>query len=188
MQRLASYWCGKVILSLFLVISLFSAHNAFGQRVVIKTNALEYCALTPNIALEARLSPKFSLQMGASAYPITTPINGYVFSNYRIEPELRYWFNRPMARHFMALSSTVGAYSFKLKERNLKGDVIALGLSYGYDLVLSRHWNLEFEVGAGLASINGTDFTGTEAWDMPMEHKYRFVPMRLAVSFGYVFD
>lgn len=154
----------------------------------MKTNALEWCVLSPNFALEARLSPKFSFQMGASAYPITKPINGYVLSNYRLEPELRYWFNRPMARHFMALSGTVGAYSLQLKDRHLKGDAVAVGLSYGYDLVLSRHWNLEFEVGAGLASINGTDFTGEEAWDMPMEHKFKLVPMRLAVSFGYVFN
>lgn len=191
MHSISGNWGKKVIVSILLFLSFFSFQEAYSQRVALKTNVLEYCVLSPNLALEARLSRKMSFQLGVSANPISNPIHGYSLMHYRVEPELRYWFNRPMARNFMALSGTAGAYMFQLNDRHLKGDVAAVGLSYGYDLVLGRHWNVEFELGGGVASVNGVDYIGdnNEAGVSHQDsHKFMLVPMRAAISFGYIFE
>ncbi len=188
MHVLSSLWCRRLLLSTVLVCAFLPSQNAYSQRVALKTNALEYLILSPNLTLEARLSRKMSLQLGVSANPINTPISNYKLANFRVEPELRYWFNRPMARHFIAFSGIAGAYSLQFNERFIKGDVLAAGISYGYALVLGRHWNVEFEVGAGIASLSGLDYKGTD--NVPAHRNMKKVipvPVRVAVSFGYVF-
>lgn len=183
-------WLKKALstLALALTFMLFATPDAAAQRLALKTNALEYLVLSPNLTFEARLSRKLSLQLGVAANPVTRPIAGYKLSNFRVEPELRYWFNRPMARHFIALSATAGACSLKLKERYIMCDFVAAGVSYGYSLVLSRHWNMELEIGVGLASVNGYNYRGES--NRPQQtnlNKIMPVPLRCGLTFGYIF-
>ncbi len=157
--------------------------------MALKTNTVEYLILTPNLTYEARLSRVLSLQIGLAMNPISKDLGGFKAANFRVEPELRYWFNRPMARHFVALSCTAGAYSLQFKERYIKGDAVGLGFSYGYAWVLSKHWNMEAEIGVGLASIHAYNYKG--AANCPGKANYRHVlpvPIRFGLSFGYVFN
>jgi hypothetical protein len=41
-----------------------------------------------------------------------------------------------------------------LKTHRYEGEFIGGGVSYGYQWVLSKHWNLEATLGAGYAYIN----------------------------------
>lgn len=174
-------------MAVFLLMA-FVSPDVKAQRLALKTNSLEYLMLTPNLTVEARLSRKLSLQMGLAVNPISRPIADIVLKNFRVEPELRYWFNRPMARHFVALSFTAADYSVRIKDRYYKGDVVAGGFSYGYALVLSRHWNMEVEIGIGLGSFRGYHYTGENNQpDMPNFRKVLPVPMRCALTFGYIF-
>lgn len=175
-------------LMMLAVIIVAIAPGASAQRVALKTNALDYLTLSPNLALEARLSPVVSLQVGVVANPFSGRIAGYRLSNFRFEPELRYWFNRPMAKHFLALSLTAASYSLQLKDRILKGDAYAAGLSYGYALTLSKQWNVEFEIGLGLGTFKGYDYDDDE--EKPSRPNYSRVlpvPIRCGVSFSYIF-
>ncbi|MDE7386022.1 MAG: DUF3575 domain-containing protein [Muribaculaceae bacterium] len=181
-------WMCRALFAVMFVCVLFSFQDASAQRIALKTNALEYLTVSPNITMEARLSRKMSLQVGLAGCPDTRPMGNYKFTNYRIEPELRYWFNRPMAKHFVALSTTAGTYSLMFKDRYISGDMIAAGISYGYALVLGRHWNVEFELGVGVGSFKGYDYKGED--NKPAEknmNKVLPVPIRAAVSFAYVF-
>ena len=188
MQVLLTFLRKRMLIGLVLVCALFSVQNAYGQRVALKTNALEYLVLTPNLTLEARLSKKMSLQFGVAYNPMRSPIGDYKFTNFRVDPELRYWFNRPMARHFMALSTSVGGYSLQLKERLLDFNAFAGGLSYGYALVLGRHWNVEFEIGVGVAYVYGSDHKKGDLTAVTHNLKKVVpVPIRTGVSFGYIF-
>ncbi len=179
----------RMIAPVLLTVLCMAPFKAGAQRIQIKTNALEYLALTPNLAVETRLNRTLSLQLALAANPIKHPICGYSLSHFRVEPELRYWFNRPMARHFIALSFSAAAYSLELKNRYIKGDAVGAGISYGYALVLSEHWNMEVEVGLGLASVSAYDYRGREI-DKPETKNLRKimpVPIRLGLSFGYIF-
>lgn len=175
-------------LAVILLMLMCASPNAGAQRMALKTNVLEYAVLTPNLAFETRLNRYLSMQLSMSVNPVTHPIGGYSAAHFRVEPELRYWFNRPMARHFVALSFTGGAYNIKLKDHYIDGDVFAAGVSYGYALVLKKHWNVEFEAGVGLGSFKAYDYRREES--RPKQKNYSRVlpvPIRLGVSFGYIF-
>lgn len=156
--------------------------------MALKTNTVEYLILSPNLTYEVRLSRVMSLQIGLAMNPVSKSIAGFKAANFRVEPELRYWFNRPMARHFVAFSCTAGAYSLQFKDRFLKGDAVAAGFSYGYTWVLSRHWNMEAEIGVGLGSFHAYNYVGDT--NRPGKANFRRtlpVPIRFGLSFGYVF-
>lgn len=175
------------LLSFLLALICFSP-EANAQRIALKTNALDYLTLSPNLALETRLSRTLSVQLSVGGNPINRPIADVKLTHFRVDPELRYWFNRPMARHFVALSATAGAYSLQLKERYIRGDVFAVGLSYGYSVVLSDHWNMEAEVGLGIGSFSGYNYSGADNKpDTKNLNRWLPVPIRLGLSFAYVF-
>ena len=138
---------------IILTAILIAAHSATAQRVALKTNTIDWITLSPNLSVEARLNSRLSLQMGFAANPFNFAIADLCLKNFRVEPELRYWFNRPMARHFMALSLTAGAYSLRHADHHFTGDAVGAGLSYGYAVVLSNHWNMEVEAGVGIAQL-----------------------------------
>lgn len=179
----------RLIWVLCIVIgTMYFTSEVKAQRLALKTNALEYAVLSPNLTLEARLSSKFSLQLGIGTHPSNLSIADTKLTNFRIEPELRYWFNRPMAKHFIALSATAANYSLRHKDHYFNGDALAAGISYGYALVLSKHWNMEAEIGVGLGSFKGYDYTGKD--NKPAQKNYSrilIVPIRIGLSFGYVF-
>lgn len=168
---------------------LFATPKAQAQRLALKTNALEYLILSPNLTFEARLSRVLSLQVGVAGNPVVKPIAGFKASNFRVEPELRYWFNRPMAKHFVAISAGAGIYSLGHHDRVFSGDFVALGVSYGYAVVLSRHWNMEAEIGVGLGNFHAYDYTKPNSRpEAPNFCKTLPIPVRFGLSFGYVFQ
>ena len=178
----------KAFLSILLVIAaMMCAPQMQAQRLALKTNTIDWLTMSPNLTLEARLSSRLSLQLGIVGNPTHISIANIQTTNFRVEPELRYWFNRPMARHFVALSATAATFNLRFKGRHFIGDGIAAGFSYGYALVLSDHWNMEAEVGVGVASLSAKDYRGN---NQPASKNYSHlkpVPIRLGLSFAYIF-
>ena len=172
---------------LLLTASACVCQEASAQRVALKTNTIDWVAMSPNLAFEARLSRRMSVQLSLAGNPFPFHPFDIKLSNFRVEPELRYWFNRPMARHFMALLLTAATYSLGFKDRHINGDAVAAGFSYGYALVLSRHWNMEAEVGVGVAHVKAFDYRGEECPKEKNLSKIMPVPVRLGLSFAYIF-
>lgn len=162
--------------------------GVMAQRLALKTNALDYVALSPNLAFEARLSRTLSLQLGVGGCPVNGSLGDIRLTNFKIEPELRYWFNRPMARHFMAVSLGAYDFSYRWKNKYFIGDAVSAGLSYGYALVLSKHWNMEAEVGVGIATVRAKKYDSPEnATEGCNYRKFVPVPVRFALNFSYIF-
>lgn len=177
----------RIIGLLLLSLSAFMVTPwTHGQRVALKTNLLDYAALAPNLTLEARLSRVVTMQLGLTGAPIDFGSDAkFRLRFYSVEPEVRYWFNRPMARHFLALSATAGSYNLHFRSRHYIGDVVAAGISYGYAWPLSEHWNVEAELGVGLANFSGR-YTRAGHTNHNWHHIYP-VPIRCGVSFSYIF-
>ena len=172
---------------IILTAILIAAHSATAQRVALKTNTIDWITLSPNLSVEARLNSPLSLQIGFAANPFNFAIADLCLKNFRVEPELRYWFNRPMARHFMALSLTAGAYSLRHADHHFTGDAVGAGLSYGYAVVLSNHWNMEVEAGVGIAHLSAYNYYGDVAPESKNYSRFIPVPIRLGLSFSYIF-
>lgn len=158
------------------------------QRVALKTNVIDWATLSPNLALEMRLNQRLSLDISATTHPFSFTIADVKATHVRLQPELRYWFNRPMARHFVGLSFLGGLYNVKVNHRFYEGDIWGAGLSYGYAFVLSRHWNLEATLGVGMARLRAFKYGEDEQKpDTPNWYRWSPVPIRLGLSFSYIF-
>lgn len=172
-----------------LAISAFMPASA--QRVALKTNTLDWLSMSPNLSMETRMSRKLTFQIGMAGSPFSHTLYGHdsKFKNIRIEPSLRYWFNRPMARNFVAINAVGGAYDLQWKKHRIQGSIASIGASYGYALVLSRHWNVEFSAGIGLGRAWGYDWHTYETKpDIRNMNKWTVVPSGTAISFSYIFD
>ena len=76
----------------------------------------------------------------------------------------------------------------KFKEHLYEGDIWAAGLTYGYAFVLSRHWNMEATLGIGMAKLRAFDYREGEGKPAtPNLSKWSPVPIRLGLSFSYIF-
>ena len=146
----------------FLLLVAACPSKVSAQKVALKTN-LAHWAMggSPNASVEARLSPRFSLDLGAAG-------NLWKFSEPR---ELRYWATQPEARFwfcetfnglFLGLHGhygqlNVGGWDIPLgrlkafKDSRYEGEFFGAGLSVGYQWILSPRWNLEASLGGGWA-------------------------------------
>ncbi len=173
---------------LFAVLFVMACNNAFGQRVALRTNIIDWATLSPNLTLEARLSNRLSLGMGFVGNPFRVKIADTRFNNFRFQPELRYWFNRPMAQHFMGVALLASNYDLRHKETIWQGDLFGAGLTYGYALVLNRHWNVEFTAGVGIGKTRYFKYEQeSQKPASPNYSKWAIVPMNIGVSFTYIF-
>ena len=159
-----------------LVIASFFSLKAYGneavwgdtiskesskREVVALKNNLAYDAiLTPNLQLEIRLTPKWSLELGAGFNPF--PLDDTKFPKWRhlsawIAP--RYWFCHVFNRGFLSFNAAYAHYNVagnawpvawmypQVKENRYQGDAVMGGLSYGWHFPISPHFSIELEGG-----------------------------------------
>lgn len=142
----------KKLFSLMCMISLFACTSAWSQNVALKTNALFWLTTTPNIGLEVALSPKSTLELAAAYNPWTFK-DDKKMRFWLAQPELKYWFCEKFEGHFVGIHLHGAQYYGGFKDKRYDGYLAGGGLSYGYDWILSPHWNLEAEIGIGYARL-----------------------------------
>lgn len=159
---------------------------AFAQRIALKTNLLYWATLSPNIELETRLSPKFTGSIAVTGN--AAKIKEYEPGLIAVEPELRYWFERPMARHFIGVAGMYADYDIKWKNMRHEGDAVGAGLTYGFDFVLGRRWNIELSMAAGAARIREFKYnTKTEAKpENPNNTGWKPAVLRAGITLSYI--
>lgn len=123
------------------------------DRWAIKSNALYLAAGVTNIGGEYAFHPHWSVDLPLVYSPYTLA-RTYRMRFLYIQPEARYWLDRPMRGHFFGVHLHAGVFNVSLDNRNRyqseKG-FHGAGISYGYAMPLSRRWSMEFTVGVGYA-------------------------------------
>lgn len=123
------------------------------DRWSIKSNALYLAAGVTNIGGEYAFHPHWSVDLPLVYSPYTLA-RTYRMRFLYIQPEARYWLDRPMKGHFFGVHLHAGVFNVSLDNRNRyqseKG-FHGAGISYGYAMPLSRRWSMEFTVGVGYA-------------------------------------
>ena len=70
-----------------------------------------------------------------------------------VQPEMKYWLCEKYEGHFVGIhlhgAQFFGGFGSKLYDGYLAGG----GVTYGYDWILSPHWNLEAAIGVGYAHL-----------------------------------
>ena len=146
-----------------VVLSLMLPAKANAQVVGIKSNLLYDATASPSLGIEVGLAPRLTLDVSGSLN-LWNWKNNMKWKHWVVQPELRYWTCQRFAGHFFALHGLAGQFNFGNIKNNIRflgtdfsvlsneryeGWAVGAGLGYGYALPLGKHWNLEFEVGAG---------------------------------------
>ncbi|MBD5421256.1 MAG: DUF3575 domain-containing protein [Bacteroides sp.] len=189
----------KLIIALLLLAG--AASSSFAQKAALKTNLVSDALLSPNLAVEVGLAPKWTLNV-AGQFNLWS-VDGHKWRHWLAQPEARYWFCRRFQGHFLGLHAIGGEFNagnvdfpvkflgsdfHKLKDRRYEGWGVGAGIGYGYDWILSRHWNLEAELGIGWIHARFDEYPcavcGTK---LGSGHHNYFGPTKVAVNLEYVF-
>lgn len=185
--------------SLMLLIAvLFSIGNADAQKVAVKTNLLYAATTSPNAAIEMRMSDKTTLELGGGM-SLWKFGEKSTLKHWLVQPEVRYWFCDVFNGHFVGLHAHGGQYNIggldipvgrlsELKDHRYQGYFYGAGVSYGYQWILGRHWNVEASLGAGYARVMYEKFPCAHCGTKQSEGAYNYWGLtRGTLSLIYVF-
>ena len=149
--------------TLFVLMCLLASSLYMYGQIAVKTNVAMDAVAIPNLGVEVGLSKKLTLD-------VPMYYNPWKYSDSKmlklamLQPELRYWLCDKFNGHFFGAHLMGGAYHTTgidlpfspfddLKDFRYKGQFYGGGISYGYQFVLGRHWNLGATIGIGYAYV-----------------------------------
>lgn len=157
----------QIIALTMLMLTWLSGHG----QVALKTNLLYDATTTPNLGVEVGVGGKSTLNLvyGINPWHFNSDTHGVrQAKHWVVMPEYRWWhcsrFNGSfIGVHLMGGEMNVANVDLPIpgfffqganlqkavKSGRYQGPYAGVGFTYGYQWPLSRHWNLEAEIGAG---------------------------------------
>ena len=169
-----------------------------GAVVGVKTNIPYWGTATFNAGVEVRLAKKWTLELEAGLNPFDGKKDdgsyGRSLKHLRLHPELRYWFCESFHKHFLGLHIPYLLYNVSdvkllgVENERSQGGGMGGGVSYGYQWLLSEHWNLEATVGVGYLYLDYDKYPCANCGSkIESGHKHYFGPTQAAISIMYLF-
>lgn len=172
---------------LLLGLATLFAAPLRGQDFALKTNTLYWGALSPNAAIEAALGPKTTLNLQVVNNPWTWS-DDKKLRFWLVQPELRHWLCGKFEGHFVGVHLHGAKFFGNFNDTRRDGWLAGAGISYGYDWILSPHWNLEATIGAGYARLWWDEAACAPCVKQTYpKHKDYFGPTSAGLSFSYIF-
>lgn len=188
---------------LFLLLSAIATSlTVSAQKVALKTNLLYDALLTPDLGVEVKLAPQWTLDLTGRLNAWS--VNDRRWKQWSVQPEARYWFCEAFSGHFLGAHAIGGQYNFGhlpfgfkflgtdfsvLKDYRLQGWMAGAGIAYGYSWILDKHWNLEAEIGLGWIYTRYDKFRCADCGKKLEEnHPHNYVgPTKAALNLVYTF-
>ncbi|MDE6144508.1 MAG: DUF3575 domain-containing protein [Muribaculaceae bacterium] len=145
------------------------------QEVAVKTNLLYDATTTPNLGVEVGLGGNHTLNLvyGLNPWKFDSDTHGERFAKHWVfMPEFRWWTCSRLNGHFFGVHAMGGQLNVSnvdlpmpgvffsgvnlrkaVRDSRYQGAFAGAGITYGYQYPLSRHWNLEAEVGVGYSHV-----------------------------------
>ena len=196
--------CNQLRSIMFLMLILLgNMIHTNAQNVDLKTNLLYDATLSPNLGLEFKLAPKWSLDLSGNLNAWTLK-DGRRWKHWLAQPEARYWFCDCFSGHFLGFHALGGQYNYgswkhginflnnrfkDLNNERHQGWFAGAGIAYGYTWILAKHWSLEAELGVGWAYTRYDVYPCTHCGTKLAEKKvHNYVgPTKAAINLIYVF-
>lgn len=176
----------KILLLILFFVAGF-LREASAQDVALKTNALYWAGTTPNLGVEFSLGRKYTLEFSGAYNPWTFK-DDKKMRFWLAQPEARYWFCEKFEGHFAGLHLHGAQFFGGFKDKRYDGYLAGGGFTYGYDWILSPHWNLEAAIGIGYARLwykESPRIPCVKCYEN--KHKNYFGPTKAAISLIYIF-
>ena len=144
------------------ILLLFVVQWVSAQQVTLSNNLLYDAWLTPNLRMDVRLSPHWSVGLTAGYRPWPTDDQtSKKWKHLLLAPDVRYWTDSVNVHHFFGVNLIYSHYNVadvkfpfglwkSVRDERRQGDLGAIGAYYGYSWPLGRYWNLEAHIGAAL--------------------------------------
>lgn len=187
----------KRILALLMLVIEGFGFMLHSQPVAVKTNALGWATTTINAGVEMAVSHRQTIQVFGA-------LNPWTFSGERrarfwaAQPEWRYWLCERFNGHFFGIHALGGEYNVNnidvpfgiLPEtehgRHYEGWYVGGGITYGYQWMLSKHWNIEASIGVGYI-YSPYKLYGRCDRCLDRDHRNYVGPTKAALSILYIF-
>ncbi len=178
------------------------APSGSAQKVALKTSLLYDALLTPDLGVEVKAAPQWTVELTGNFNGWT--INDRRWKQWNLQPEVRYWFCEAFSGHFLGAHLIGGQYNFghlpfgfkflgtdfgMLRDYRLQGWMGGAGVAYGYSWILNRHWNFEAEIGLGWIYTRYDKFECADCGKKIEEkHPHNYVgPTKAALNLIYTF-
>lgn len=186
----------EVLFIIFIIASIYPMISS-AQEVVLKSNLLYWSTGTPNIGIELAAGKKYSINISGGYMPFEYSENKKL-KHWVIQPELRYWPCETFNGHFFGIHALGGQFNSggikmpfnifpSLEKNRYQGWGAGAGISYGYHLMLSRRWSLEFSLGLGYAYLKYKKYKCVQCGGPQKEDHTNYLgPTKLAINLIYV--
>lgn len=184
------------IISMCILMAVSQQVNA---QFAVKHNLLyDAAGLTPNLGIEVGTGKKQTAQLFYG-------LNPWEFSDDKqmkhwcLMPEYRWWFCHKFSGSFVGVHGLGGEFNAsnidlplglwdELKDHRIEGWYIGGGLTYGYQWVMSKHWNFEASIGAGFIHFDYDQFNCGKCGEKDHSgDKNYWGVTKAALSFLYLF-
>jgi hypothetical protein len=193
-MRCYKKWLGIAILS-------FAATSINAQQTALKSNLLFDAGATPNVGLEIGVGKKHSMQVFYGLHPWTfgSGSDKKYLKHWVVNPEWRHWFCHRFNGSFVGIHAFGGEFNAsnvkmplgwwkELQDHRFEGWFVGGGVSYGYQWILSKHWNFEAAAGFGAAYIDYGKFKCGECGKKLEDGNKLYIgPTKAALSLLYLF-
>lgn len=183
---------------------MFAGAISMAAQISVKTNLISDVLLSPNIGVEMKVAPHWSVDLTGQVNFWELSRHHYQWKHWLVQPEARYWLCSPFSGHFFAINASVGEYDianlknnvtflgtkFKdLSHHRFQGWGAGAGIAYGYSWILARHWNIEAEIGIGWVYSRYDEYNCVGCEKKISSNKvHNYVgPTKLAVNLEYIF-
>lgn len=187
-----------IILAVITTVQITRAQEIYRLEstpasVQLRTNGLYYLVANPNIGVEIQTDLGLAFQLDYVGAWWNNNSKHRYFSDYGFQTELRYYLAAPQMEtpyngHHFGVYFQMATYDFEFGGKGYQckdlDKSIGFGLSYGYSMPLSRHFNIDFTVGIGYFTSKYTEYEPTKDWYQPIGYKKLnwFGPTKLEVS------
>lgn len=118
------------------------------NRFSVRANLLRWATFTPDLGVEWRISPSWSLLVNGSWTSWSWNNKDRRYALWEVSPEVRYYIGREKCGYIGAMYK-VGSFNYKFNETGKQGDIMGGGITGGYVLRLNKALNLDFSLGVG---------------------------------------
>jgi hypothetical protein len=164
--------------------------------VSLRTNALYWLALSPNIGVELQTDIGLALQLDYVGAWWNSDARQHYFSNYGFQTEVRYYLDSarqhfPYARHHVGLYLQLATYDFEFGGTGYQSAELdktwGLGAAYGFTIPIGNRWSLDLTAGIGFFRSKYDIYDPYEGQYIRTNSKCLryFGPTRLEASFVY---
>lgn len=183
---------------IILLIACFAA-APFRQakaQTYIKTNALYWAVLVPNVSVETKLWKHFTFNTDLVG-SMWKSINGKPYLIGQLIPEFRYYPKEANRGFYVGFYT--GGHVFKMSKWNYHsnryqvGAGVASGFTLGYELPIAKRWLMDFYVGGGrqwswyrgFRAPNDPLYEPGNTMYVDWNGSAEYVPYKIGVTFSY---